>query len=75
MENEDVGDDILISVATILICSITTHYSIKKRNIMMDPELNESRRKNILSLAMYKVIIIHSIFNVTFSFLWMIYLV
>ena len=48
------------------------HFANNKIKIMIDPKLNESRRKNMLTLCLYKSIIAQSILYIPYYIIWII---
>ena len=62
--NEDGGNfliGIIVIIIGLILNPVVIYYGRKKINFIMNPVLNESRRKNILTMVLYKTIIAQSI--------------
>ena len=59
-KNDDMFIELGITVSLIgfILNPIVIYYGRKKINFIMNPVLNESKRKNILTLVLYKTIIV-----------------
>ena len=61
---------IIVSIICIILNLVVVYYARKKINFIMDPVLNESRRKNILTMVLYKTIIAQSIVLLVYNAFW-----